>query len=352
VDIPDAARRLERWLLQRPQLAEGPQSGAVVGTDDARSPYAYPEITGYYLTWLDFLSATDPPRPEGTRPAAMRATTWLRAVLTAERPRTRAYLDPARDGDDWRNSAVFAFDVGMVLRGAAAWCAPADPLRDRCADLLGRLRDTDGAWLSARPLPGGGSLPERWSTRPGPHLLKVAGGALAWADPAAERTVADSARATLARYAPGLKASLPTMSHPSLYAMEGLLQAEHAGHTDFQDELVQAYRTLDDGCHGGAPREYVGRPTSRLRTDVLAQTLRIGCVLAGRGLLDGHRADRLPMLADRLAALVAADGGLPFEPGDATANTWCAMFAHQALRYFERFRADGPVPGEWVRRLV
>ncbi|WP_405976938.1 hypothetical protein [Streptomyces sp. NBC_00158] len=364
--------RLRAWLLDHPRLAEGPHAGGVMG-DTGTAAYVYPEIAGYYLTWLAFLTATDQdPHPDTTpadttpadpartadaapTAAAREATVrWLTGELgRPDGPRTRCHLTATPEAAaDWRNHARFTFDLGMVHRGAAAAPGPGTAaLLARTADLLDAMRAPDGSWLGARPHPGAAPLPERWSTTSGPHLLKAAGGVLALAGPGHAPTVLAAARETVARHAPGLAARLPAMSHPGLYALEGLLQAEAAGHREHSGELLPGYLRLA-AQPDGVPREYAGRPDSRVRSDVVAQLLRIGCVLAGRGELDGAGRAALDRLAALLADRIGPDGALPFDDGAAYGNTWCAMFAHQALAFHARITAGRPVPDAWIRLLV
>jgi hypothetical protein len=68
------------------------------------------------------------------------------------------------------------------------------------------------------------------------------------------------------------------------------------------------------------------------RADVLAQALRVGALLRSAGLLqDPAEPERLDALATALGAHVRPDGGVLFSIAQGQANTWCAMFAQQAL---------------------
>src|SRR4030081_889615 len=122
---------LTSWLLgDRGQVASGIHAGAAAGWVDCegRASYVYPEITGYYLQWLAWHAACHGVNGEMRRRAAA-AQRWLLSwAFGAETPETRIYLEPA--GPDWRNAALFFFDLAMVLRGLAS------------ADRLG-LIDTD-----------------------------------------------------------------------------------------------------------------------------------------------------------------------------------------------------------------
>ncbi|MEG8280626.1 hypothetical protein [Streptomyces sp. AHA2] len=375
---PATATALADWLLDRPRVTTGPHCGGVRGSVSGPDhDYVYPEIAGYYLTWLSFLEATD--APQAARAGAVRTQVidWLARELAAERgPRTRRYLTRAAEpADEWRNHALFAFDLGMVHRGLAA-SLPAGagaeqrdawaPLT-RTAALLDRLRDHDGSWLACLPHPGAPAPPPRWSTTAGPHLLKVAGGVLALAHGTGTPSLTTAATATLHRHAPGLPAGLPAMSHPALYALEGLLQAETAGHHGYRGQLEECYALLAAHVAEGVLPEYTRQPDSRVRSDVIAQMLRVGSVLASQDRLDSAGRQVLPLLARRLTAMVSPLGALPFEDGGTgpavpaasrasaapgSGNTWCAMFAHQALTFHARVAGGLPLPPEWIRLLV
>jgi hypothetical protein len=73
-----------------------------------------------------------------------------------------------------------------------------------------------------------------------------------------------------------------------------------------------------------------------VRSDVLAQALRVGLLLRGCGFLrESVWGDRLHRLADALLGYVRPDGGVQSSHDHAIANTRCTLFALQAL-YPER----------------
>jgi hypothetical protein len=81
---------------------------------------------------------------------------------------------------------------------------------------------------------------------------------------------------------------------------------------------------------GSLPAEVSGG--TALRSDVLAQALRVGALLRNAGLLAGRAwITRLDLLAERLLEHVRPDGSVGFSHHQDIANAWCAMFAHQAL---------------------
>ena len=90
-----------------------------------------------------------------------------------------------------------------------------------------------------------------------------------------------------------------------------------------------------------------------MRSDVQAQALRVGLLLKGREYLTGSVwSERLDRLAEALLTFVQPDGGVLFAHDQTIANTWCAMFAHQALFLRARAHTSEPVPAGAFELLV
>ncbi|MGZ4203258.1 MAG: hypothetical protein ACXVRH_14520, partial [Thermoleophilaceae bacterium] len=190
--LDQAALRIERFLLDSGiQLADGPQRGGIAGwLGRDRSPeFVYLEITGYYLTAMSWLAAGAARSSESRGRALERgagALGWMAAATAGGAvPPTRLYL---RDvPEDWRNQAVFTFDLAMAARGASCFGTVADASSSDIVDDL-----TDRAWkvsgshaqLASHEIRDGGRrvLPERWSTQPGPHHVKAAAALLRLGD--------------------------------------------------------------------------------------------------------------------------------------------------------------------------
>jgi hypothetical protein len=86
---------------------------------------------------------------------------------------------------------------------------------------------------------------------------------------------------------------------------------------------------------------------------VLAQALRVGLILRGFGYLTGSIwTERLNLLTEALLGFVRPDGGVVFSHDQGVANSWCAMFAHQALYLRARENAGEPVPAAAFELLV
>ena len=337
---------IARWLLTGPaQVSTGVHAGGVAGCVAAPgSPsYVYPEIAGYYLQWLAWRAQRFGNSPTlADRAAAVQA--WLAVwISAADPPPTRVHLIDAND--DWRNRAVFCFDLSMVLRGLAA-AARARLLVADAAVVTGvsrqleRLIAADGLFDACVTNVSGDPLPERWSTRRGGFLAKAAAGIIT-----ATRTLSGIAatveRAATATFAASIGWTFETPhaeTHPLLYAFEGIMALPRDAR--FADSLAAVAEQFDAllahaNADGHIPESLTSTTGGPARVDVLAQTLRIGY------LLHAHRPQQPPdrvalaRLRQVLARQVHPTGAVGFtlEPDPAQWNVWAAMFTDQALAF-------------------
>jgi len=356
-----APRTIAAWLLDGGvQLAAGPEAGGVAGwlSTSGHATYVYPEITGYYLQWLAWQTLREGGTTAALRCRASSAQRWLRSwALRADQPHTRVYLRD--DEGDWRNAAVFFFDIAMVVRGIASATSarliePDPVLVERLADLLRQLADDDGqfnACMSTVPLP----LRKRWSTRRGGFLAKAAAGVLSAAkvlpqiaplQPVAEATLVASLRLAVEEPHPE--------THPLLYAIEGALSVP--GHRAVAP-LLGALAAQIEGLlqqvstDGRLPESRFASGIARL--DIVAQTLRATSLMRRR--TRGWFPD--PCVLDRMSAglarEVSRDGALPIDPNAQVPqyNAWCTMFTEQALQVAQH-GFDGPILDDLEACLV
>ena len=346
---PPAARNdgvIADWLLKGPaQLRTGTHAGGVAGCIAASgSPsYVYPEIGGYYLQWLAWRAQSFGNSPAlADRAAAVQA--WLAVWLAADdAPSTRVHFQDVTD--DWRNRAVFCFDLAMVLRGLAG-AARARLLVADAAVVAGisrqleRLIAADGLFNACATHGAGGTLPERWSTRRGGFLAKAAAGIIAAARtfPGICAPVEQAANATFAASIGWTIDAPHAEAHPLLYAFEGIMSLPR------DPRVAQALPAVADQfdallAHirpdGHIPETLTAATSGPARVDVIAQALRIGY------LLHAHRPQQPPdrvalaRLRQVLARQVQANGAVGFTLGSDPAqwNVWAAMFADQALAF-------------------
>lgn len=351
VAVATTAQALRDWLVSGPaQVQSGPEAGAVAGTIEPSGAvhYVYGEITGYYLHWL----ATGAVDVANATRKARSALAWVVRRYTGDQlPPTRIHLVEAPD--DWRNHVQFCFDLAMLVGGLAK--AEARGLIEVPPALWLRLgtalaQFADGTRITALPLEDRTPLPQRWSTSNGPFLAKAASRILlAPARAMLPTHVLQSAKATLEGAGASATEAPIEMLHPSLYAIEGMIcsDATPAAVSARGLERVLAFDP-GDGQLPEAPDSTVPR------SDVIAQALRLAVWLRAHG-VDGAPPDReMETLAIALMARVRTDGSIAFRPDSAEPqiNSWCAMFAQQALDWYSRWRTAGVLAGISASDLV
>jgi hypothetical protein len=355
---------IAHWLLHGPaQVESGAHAGSVAGAIDAagRAVYAYPEITGYYLQWLAWRAARHGVSPELAARAAA-AQQWLARWITPRGPLpTRIHLDGGNE--DWRNTAVFCFDLAMVVRGVgtAARVRLIEPDAVMVAGVCAQLESligADGLFEACVPQPGCAAPQPRWSTQRGAFLAKATAGILSAAAslPFVPETVrAAAARTTRAALRWAVESPHDDV-HALLYTFEGILSL-----TDDEvlpllpalavqfDALLEDARTLGRVPESRRQGAAIDRPE---RLDVLAQTIRIGHLLGARGAQTPPDQIGLTRLRQILVAHIRPKGAVPFAapPCPALPNVWAAMFAEQALAFATR--VDGPHSVSDLGRLL
>ena len=335
---------LAAWLRNVAQCQHGPHAGAIAGcvSVSGAPSYVYPEIAGYYLTWLAWRAArSGHDSDDGERARAVQR--WLAQWLAMPSLPTRVHFDGT--SGDWRNDALFCFDIAMVLRGLAAagragLLAPDPAVVDGMCGALSRLVASDGMFEACVPSGPGGPIPSRWSTRRGPFLAKAAAGVLRAASvlPIPQPLQA-AAELTFVASVGQLAREPHRETHPLLYAFEGVLDMPQ--HPRFHDalpsvaaqfDMLLAYASHDAHLPESLCRTSANGPA---RIDVMAQTLRVGYLLAA------HRPQQPPdrvglaRLRQSLARQVRPGNGVGFarSAASAQANVWATMFADQALAF-------------------
>jgi len=334
--MPDAAgtdcqspAALRHWLLSRVVTEHQSQRGAVIGSfdPDGRARYAYPEIAGYYLSWLASLEESDA-APKMLRTRASAITQWLSHWLANGHP-TRCAMRPE---PDWRNDGLFAFDLAMLLRGltaakSAALLPPeAEVLSAEVCALLCRLLDNRGELSPVLQLRS--NLPQRWSTQVGAYQAKVGAALLlAGRNLTLPSVLVVSAHQLLRRCAEEANEPIHLESpHAALYSLEGLSIGLALGvigsqtHNDLKRRLSDLREPLLEGISAGP------KAGAFVRHDVVAQWLRLARL---------HRPED-PLIEDMerfLCCAIAPGGAMPFAqaPHDQGACTWAAIFCDQAL---------------------
>lgn len=337
-----AAARLREWLLTGPAQIRGSdaEAGGVAGVldVDGKPRYVYAEITGYYLGWLADITAVAP--LARIRERARLAVAWSQRALGREGqlPQTRIYLDATEP--DWRNDAVFFFDLAMLLHGIEA--ATAAGIVAEPATLRGVLHAHLLTFVSAGQLRcaiqvrGTAALPPRWSTGGGAFLVKASSRvALGARHPAFPDALALACARDIDQWVAGAGDIDLDMLHPTLYFAEGMLLAR-PDRADAVAKLLQRSLVLTQ-ADGSLPETADGTP--RTRNDILAQALRVGVLLRELETSGAPSVEALDRLASTLLERIGERSFLTFNTeAPAQANVWCTMFAEQALRWHAGMR--------------
>jgi hypothetical protein len=317
------AKQVEKWLLDPAiQVADGPCVGGIAGWigADGSPSFAYGEITGYWLSWVSGVAG----ERDRIAARARAAVDFLAAVWSQERPpQTRFYLAAA--APDWRNRAVFSFDMAMILRGLAHAAelvghAPCAAAAERVVPWLSRCIGPDGTLSTHLVLDAGGPLPRRWSTEAGPFQAKTAAAVLQAPAAWLPGELARAARHTLAKWRG--RAREHADMHPRLYALEGEILAGGAADASLAGTAVPASGWLPENA---------ALPAAPVRADVLAQAIRILVLAEG----DSALAPWAPAMALTGALLdhITEEGAVLFRETAGPRNVWCALFAAQALAW-------------------
>lgn len=281
--------------------------------------YPYPEAAGLWLS----LMAREP----GVAPQQLdRVAHWLKDCEQRDRL--------GRDGRS------YLFDRGMVLAGRLAWAqrreASIDDERPLVRGLLAELH-------ARRPLHPP-APDDRWSTRFGPHLLKLALPLATWSELGGSPDVGSALVSLFGEIRPCLDDGRvitagrrdPTYLHAHCYAAEGLWRLST---TIVAPALATEVRAMADQAadwlarvqraDGGLPPWHDGeRGWGPAPSDVAAQAVRLWC-----GLDRQRHRESIDRALAFLARQTAPEGGLRYHERSADVNTWATIFAVQALDF-------------------
>jgi hypothetical protein len=359
LDLGVWIERIQNWLTTSPiqVMSNSDEGGIVSWLDGTGQPSAvYGEITGYYLTYAHFVSIHGGVNEKSAMRAGW-ARNWLRSIWQISVPLTRYYVNPGVD--DWRNRAIFSFDLAMMLRGLS-WDEQDENRRTQnlIIQKLNQFIAADGTILTHRTLGDGHPLPVKWSTQPHPFQVKTASAILLTKDVA--ENVQTAARKTIARWQDYyLDHPLTGDLHPLFYYLEGLFLLEiESGDRHYGNYVTQIYSQIMEkqAENGSLPANFDHHPPS-IRSDVLAQALRIGCLLVSENYLEGSIwLNRLDLLAQSLLGYLHPSGCVGFEHTEPAGirhwNVWCTMFTYQAFCYYETLQKKGRIAKAWQKLLV
>lgn len=352
------------WLLYSGiQNSDGEHEGAFNSWYDANKrayEYAYSEITGYGISTLLFLYKLSDDKLFLER--ARSAADWLmnKAQHKTGGILCRYFYDKANFMGSFENEEIFSFDCGMVLNGVTSLYKLTKDKEDlefcvRVANfMINKMQKPDGSFYAVydakneRLIDDG----EKWSTQSGCLHAKLSIGLINLYELTKDERYLDSAKKVCDN---SLKYQLKdgrfitfsqtgdTLFHPHCYATEGLYIAGNYFNEEkylVASRLSTLYLFQHQLENGGIPSFYKSRRFIEFeRTDILGQALRMGALFS-----KDIKKEKLQRLASRLLEFQIKDGpqegGFMYGYDDFGkrydhANSWCTMFAIQALALLE-----------------
>ncbi len=322
--------------------------------------YAYSEITGYGISTLVFLYNLDNDNLLLER--ARIATDWLRnkAQHKSGGILCRYFYGKANFMGSFENEEIFSFDCGMVLNGVTSLYRLNKDKRDLefCIKLanfmINKMQKPDGSFYAVYDAKNEKLIDngEKWSTQSGCLHAKLSIGLINLYEITKDKRYLDSAKKVCDNSLQYLQddgrfitfsQTGDTLFHPHCYASEGLYIAG----SYFKDQrYIEASRKSTTYLfqhqlkNGGIPSFYrKGSLVEHERTDILSQALRMGALF-----LKDIAEEKLQNLASRLLEFQIKEGsqkgGFIYGYDDLGnrydhANSWCTMFAIQALTLLE-----------------
>ena len=338
--------------------------------------YTYSEITGYAITNLLFLREKENKNLYLLR--AILAAEWIldKASHKSGGVKTRYFFDKqnAQKDYDFSSGVIHAFDNGIVLNGLIDLYNATEETRylktgKIIGDLLIEVMQKEDGGLHASYSHQEESFKnsdEKWSSQSGSFHGKVIMGLLKLYDVTKEEKYKNAA-IKLSNYslkfqeADGrfvtYKKEGDTHLHPHCYSAEGLVFAGlYLKSTTYLQSAAKAVTwALDHQMeNNGIPSMYVNNKSIAVeRSDVLAQTLRLGIIMRSLNLIDKSYEEKLHKLAQRLVAFQSKsddareNGGFLYgididyrsmqTSQKNHVNSWCTMFALQALTYYKEY---------------
>lgn len=302
--------------------------------EDCEGEYIYGEITGYFLSFCSYIYKSTQNSVEKKKIINIinNNVAWLDKII--ENGLQTRYMFGGKK--DWRNNALFAFDVAMIIRGLN----DVSKFTNSKITLEKYLKEFK-VFLSKDKLiyavisNSSQVLPDKWSTNFDLHLMKVAAnlyGVKGW-----DNTISINIYKKL--WDIQSKEFLEKDCHPIMYFFEGallLLKKQNILIKNQEDinDLVSKFK-----CLIKENMVLYNNPTQKeyIRSDVLAQVVRIGSLLYMYNQIPQEFFEIIKINLQFLLEHFYENGFICFYDKKVERNfynTWCGMFTAQAIDFF------------------
>lgn len=298
------------WLRRAPVTDEGQ---VLSWMNPTKAGYPYPEAAGL---WLGLFSTEGAPLGELEHRVA-------RALVRGV----------SADGSVGRRGIEYPFDTAVALRGLLAFERAGGAIEDpavlyRMFDYLARSIVERRAVLPDVP-------EDRWSTRYNPHLLKLVIVISDWSVRTSDPRCRDLIAQLHSELAPKAlewfrdpQGAPPRYAHAVCYATEAMLHLAGAGVPGAREGAARAAEWLVAVQHetGGIPAWSGPGPEERLASDATAQAIGIWTAVNAT-----RYAPNVTRAFGHLARVQHDSGGIRYSETSSDVNTWCTIFAVDAL---------------------
>jgi hypothetical protein len=341
--------------------------------------YAYSEVAGYAISTLLFLNSIDNKDLYLLR--SILAAEWLldKASHKSGGLKTRYYFnrESAPEQYDFSSGVIHSFDNGIALSGLIDLYNKTKEKRylntaEKIGNFLVELMQKEDGSLYASYSHKDEKLKdegEKWSTQSGSYHAKMSIGFLKLYkllknDKYKEATIKLCNKSLDFQEENGrfisYKKEKDTHIHPHCYSLEGLLYSGlYFNNEKYLESVTKGTKwALDIQMkNGGIPSMYVNNKIVEFeRSDVLAQTLRLGTIMISLGFLDKNYEKNLAKLKDRLISFqyksksndIKSNGGFLFgydvdyrnnlnSSKKNHLNSWCTIFTLQSLIFYDDY---------------
>jgi len=335
--------------------------------------YTYSEITGYAITTLLYLYWLK--KEELLLDRAKLAADWLveKALHDAGAVRTRYYYDKneADHNYSFEGNVIKSFDNGIVLSGLSNLYEFSSKenyylVSKKIADLILKMQKKDGLFYPDYDLKNKKLKEsyEKWSSQSGSFHVKIILGLINFAKYSNDKKYENAVKKLCDKILEFQKEDGRfitfkegnTHLHPHAYSAEGLLFASwYFNEKKYLQAALKATKWLLNNQmeNGGLPSLYIdGGFVKFERSDILAQTLRLATIFLNNNLLEKKYKKNVEKLLTRLLSFQymqegAQKGGFFYgydvdyktlkEKETSHLNSWCTMFALQALIMYKHY---------------